>query len=78
MFESVGILSLANRLGLGAGICIHNILDTKWGQNFLLNGDKTLLPNGGKPLYVFHICSAENVFRKNHRNIKKKIYALNT
>jgi hypothetical protein len=31
----VGILSLANRLGLGAGICIDNILDTEWGQNLL-------------------------------------------
>jgi hypothetical protein len=30
---SVGILSLENRLGLGAGICIGNILDTEWGQN---------------------------------------------
>jgi hypothetical protein len=29
----VGTLSLANRLGLGAGICIGNILDTEWGQN---------------------------------------------
>jgi hypothetical protein len=26
---TVGILSLANRLGLGAGICIGNILDTE-------------------------------------------------
>jgi hypothetical protein len=31
----VGILSLASRLGLGAGICISNILDTEWGQNLL-------------------------------------------
>jgi hypothetical protein len=50
----VGILSPANRLGLGVGICIDNILDTEWRQ---------------KPFYVFHICSAENVFRKTHRNI---------
>jgi hypothetical protein len=32
----VGILSLANRLGLGAGICIDNILDTEWGQNLFM------------------------------------------
>jgi hypothetical protein len=31
----VGILSLTNRLGLGAGICTGNILDTEWGQNLL-------------------------------------------
>jgi hypothetical protein len=30
--EGAGILSLANRLGLGAWICIGNILDTEWGQ----------------------------------------------
>jgi transposase len=33
--EIVGILSLANRLGLCAWICIGNILDTEWGQNLL-------------------------------------------
>jgi hypothetical protein len=33
--KNVGILSLASRLGLGAGICISNILDTEWGQNLL-------------------------------------------
>jgi hypothetical protein len=32
---AVGILSFANRLGLGVGICIGNILDTEWGQNLL-------------------------------------------
>jgi hypothetical protein len=33
--EGVGIFSLANRLGLGAGIYIGNILDTEWGQTLL-------------------------------------------
>jgi hypothetical protein len=32
----VGILSLANRLGLGVGICIGNILDAEWGQNLFM------------------------------------------
>jgi hypothetical protein len=53
IWRAVGILSLANRLGLGAGICTGNILE----------------PNGDKTFYVFHIYSTENVFRKNHRNI---------
>jgi hypothetical protein len=42
---NAGILSLASRLGLGAGICISNILDTEWGQNLF---DKNLLPDGDK------------------------------
>jgi hypothetical protein len=34
--EGAGILSLENRLGLGARICIDNILDTEWGQNLFM------------------------------------------
>jgi hypothetical protein len=31
----IGILSLANRLGFGAGICIGSI-DTEWGQTLFI------------------------------------------
>jgi hypothetical protein len=58
--EGVGILSLANRLVLGARICIGNILDTEWGQVIYLIS----FTNGDKTFYVFHIYSAQNVFRK--------------
>jgi hypothetical protein len=34
--EGVGTLSLANKLGLGAGICIDKILDTEWGQTLVM------------------------------------------
>jgi hypothetical protein len=54
--ENVGILSLANRLGLGAGICIGNILDAEWGQNLLPDGDKTFFRMGTKPfMYSIYI-----------------------
>jgi hypothetical protein len=74
--EVVGILSLASKLGLGAGTCISNILDTEWGQNLLPNAftrwGQNLFSNGDKTFYVFHIYSTKSVFRKNYRNIKNK------
>jgi hypothetical protein len=65
---SVGILSLASRLGLGAGICISNILDTEWGQTLLT---KTCFRMGTKPFMHSNIYSTKNIFRKNHRNYWK-------
>jgi hypothetical protein len=53
----VGMLSLANRLGLGAGD---------------MHRQYPRYQMGTKPVYVFRIGSAENVVRKKHRNTKNK------
>jgi hypothetical protein len=52
--EGVGILSLANRLRLGAGICIGNILDTEWGQNLLCIPYITLKMSLEKPIETYN------------------------
>jgi hypothetical protein len=55
--EGVGIHSLTNRLGLGAGTHIGNILDTEWGQNLLPDGDKTFFRMGTKS-FMYSIYTA--------------------